>query len=267
MLGMTTWTTEAVIAASNEWTWVPDDAQRVQTEELLVVGYPDHYEVPTSARVFGSGRDPAELMDEVDRITRGFGRDEVWWIVSDTTRPAALEDALLSRGGAVTERADILAVPIADGLPDLGVPPGVEVRRVRDERTLRDALGIESDAFQSKPVPQGRIPHSLAEVEGGLADDSSGRVVAYIEGVPAATGGWTLARDVCRLWGAGTATALRGRGAYRAVLAERLRIGRDRGATLGLTHGRIDTSSPILRRVGFVRYGEQRHVHVEVPGA
>ena len=263
---MTTWTTDAVLAASTEWVWVPDDAQRVQTEELLVVGYPDHFEVPTSARVFGSGRDPEELLDEVDRVARGFGRDEVWWIVTDTTRPEGLEGALLARGGTVTERADVLALPIAEGLPDLGVPAEVGIRRVTDERTLRDALGVESDAFQSKPVPEDRIPQSLAELQTGLADDSSGRVVAYVEGIPAATGGWTLAGEVCRLWGAGSATALRGRGAYRAVLAERLRIGRDRGATLGLTHGRVDTSSPILRRVGFTRYGEQRHVHVDVPG-
>jgi hypothetical protein len=264
MLGMTTWTTDAVLAASNEWVWVPDDAQRVQTGELLVVGYPDHYEVPTSARVFGSGREPAELMDEVDKIARGFGRDEVWWIVSDTTRPEGLEAALLGRGGTVTERADVLALPIEDGVPDLGVPAEVEVCRVRDERTLRDALGVESDAFQSKPVPEDRIPDSLAELEAGLADDSSGRVVAYVKGEPAATGGWTIVDQVCRLWGAGSATALRGRGAYRAVLGERLRIARERGATLGLTHGRVDTSSPILRRVGFERYGEQRHVHVHV---
>jgi hypothetical protein len=266
MLPMTTWTTDAVLAASNEWLWVPDDAQRVQTEELLVVGYPDHFEVPTSARVFGSGREPEELLGDVDRIARGFGRDEVWWIVSDMTTPQGLEKALLARGGTVTERADVLALRLAGGLPDLGVPDGVEVRRVRDERTLRDALGVESDAFRSKPVPEDRIPASLAEIEGGLADDSSGRVVAYIEGVPAATGGWTIAGEVCRLWGAGTAAALRRRGAYRAVLAERLRIGLRRGATLGLTHGRTDTSSPILRRLGFIRYGEQRHVHVDVPG-
>ena len=50
----------------------------------------------------------------------------------------------------------------------------------------------------------------------------------------------------------------RGRGAYRAVLDARLRTARAAGATLGLTHGVVDTSSPILRRIGFTRHGEER---------
>ena len=50
----------------------------------------------------------------------------------------------------------------------------------------------------------------------------------------------------------------------RAVLAERLRIARAVGATLGLTHGRVDTSSPILRRIGFTRYGEQRQLVLDL---
>ena len=81
-------------------------------------------------------------------------------------------------------------------------------------------------------------------------------MVAYVDGQPAGTGGWTLAGPVCRLWGGATHSALRGRGAYRAVLAERLRMARAAGATLGLSLGRVETSAPILRGLGFTRYGE-----------
>ena len=44
----------------------------------------------------------------------------------------------------------------------------------------------------------------------------------------------------------------------------RLRIALAVGATLGLTHGRVDTSSPIVRRIGFTRYGEQRQLVLDL---
>jgi GNAT superfamily N-acetyltransferase len=108
------------------------------------------------------------------------------------------------------------------------------------------------------------VAEGLAEVCRGLDDDSGGRFIAYVDGEPAGVGGWTLAGDVCRLWGGGTHSAFRGRGAYRAVLEARLRTARAAGATLGLTHGVVGTSSPILRRIGFTRYGETRQLAVDV---
>lgn len=61
-----------------------------------------------------------------------------------------------------------------------------------------------------------------------------------------------------RLWRAATLPEFRGRGAYRAVLAERLRIGAELDATTALVKGRVDTSAPILARCGFEAYGEYR---------
>jgi hypothetical protein len=48
------------------------------------------------------------------------------------------------------------------------------------------------------------------------------------------------------------------------VLRARLDIAVRAGATLALTHGRVDTSSPILRRLGFHRYGEQRQLVIDL---
>jgi hypothetical protein len=50
------------------------------------------------------------------------------------------------------------------------------------------------------------------------------------------------------------------------VLAERLRLARAAGATLGLSLGRVETAAPILRELGFVRYGEQREVVLDASG-
>jgi hypothetical protein len=259
------WDAESVLAASNAWAWVPDDAPHVQCEEYLVVAYPDYFITPTSARVFGSDRDPAELVDEICAIARGWGRDRLWWRLSEFTRPAGLEPELLARGAGLVDRMDVLAFPLAAGVPDLGVPEDVEVRRVTDEQTVRDAIVIANDAFGGDDPTAEQLAAALAEVERGLADDSSGRWVAYVGGRPAGTGGYTLAGDVCRLWGGSTHGTLRGRGAYRAVLEARLRAARAAGASLALTHGVVDTSSPILRRIGFTRYGEERTLVLDLP--
>jgi hypothetical protein len=257
------WDAEAVLAASNEWAWVPDGAPHVAKDEYLVVAYPEWFISPTAVRVFGSQRDPRELVAEIVAIVRGWGRDRMWWRVSDFTRPTQLESYLLGRRATVAERMDVLALPIADGLPDLHVPDDIVVRRVTDESTLRDAQVVGDDAFGGTEAEH-PLDEALAEIRGGLDDDSSGRFVAYLDGRPAGSGGWTLRGPVCRLWGGSTHSSLRGRGAYRAVLDARLRVARAAGATLGLTHGIIDTSSPILRGVGFTRYGEERQLVLDL---
>ena len=236
----------------------------MRTGELLVVAYPEHFLTPTVARVFGSDRDPADLVDEVHAIARGYGRNRLWWNLSDRTRPAGLEAEVARRGGTVVERMDVLALVRSDGRPDVAVPAVVTVRRVTGPGTARDALLVSQVAFGGPDPTDEMVEESLAELRTGLDDGSNGRVVAYLDGRAASTGGWTMAGDVCRLWGAGTHPDLRGRGAYRAVLAARIELARQVGATLALTHGRVETSSPILRRIGFTRFGEQRQLVVDL---
>ena len=63
---------------------------------------------------------------------------------------------------------------------------------------------------------------------------------------------------IALLWGAITLPASRGHGSYRAVLAERLRLAREHGATLAMAKGRALASGPILLRAGFTDFGEER---------
>jgi hypothetical protein len=252
------WDSESVLAASTAWVWLPDGAFHVRTEEYLVVAHPAWFITPTSARVFGSGREAAELADEIISAARVLGRDRLWWRLSDVTRPTGLEAEVIGRGASLVDRMDVLALPLTAPLPDLAVPDDVDVRRVTDEETVRQALLVGNDAFGGgEPTPE-QVATSLEEVERGLADSSGGRWVAYVDGRPAGTGGYTLVDGVCRLWGGSTHRSLQGRGAYRAVLAARLSAARAAGATLALTHGVVESSSPILRRAGFGRYGEER---------
>ncbi|MDN5766997.1 MAG: hypothetical protein L0H96_16395 [Humibacillus sp.] len=260
------WDAAAVLAASNEWVWVPEAAPVVHTDEYLVVAYPGWFLQTAAARVFGSERDAADLVDEIGQAALSLGRQQLWWRVSDHTRPGGLEAELVARGAVLTERTDVLALPLEHGWPDFRVPDHVSVRRVLDEQALRDVYVVERDAFGSHEPTTDQIADGLRELAVGRVDDSVGRFVAYLEGAPAGAGGWGVVDGVCRLWGGCTHTSWRGRGAYRAVLEARLTTAAAAGATLGLTHGLVDTSSPILRRLGFERYGEERVFRTDVAG-
>jgi hypothetical protein len=260
------WEAAAVLAASNEWVWVPRGSVHARTDEYLAVAPPDYMGLPVLVRMFGSQRSGGEIVDEVLALTSGWGEEKTSWRVSDATVPRDLEPELYRRGGVVHETLDILALPIADGLPDFGLTPNVSVREVTDEATLRDAYLVSGDAFGGQSVTDERIATDLEELRTGLWEGPVGRVVAYVDGRPAATGGWARAGPVCRLWAGATHSALRRRGAYRAVLAERLRITGAAGATLGLSLGRAETSAPILRGLGFARYGEEREILVSSSG-
>ncbi|HXO97746.1 MAG TPA: hypothetical protein VN857_14260 [Chthoniobacterales bacterium] len=58
-----------------------------------------------------------------------------------------------------------------------------------------------------------------------------------------------------RLWGAVTLPPLRCRGGYRSLVRARLQEGYSRGANLAIVTARVDTSGPILQKMGFRHVG------------
>jgi hypothetical protein len=180
-----------------------------------------------------------------------------WW-VSATSRPAGTDEALRARGAELIDAVQILARELGGEPPQLTVPEYVTVELVRDERTFRAASAVTVQGWQRAEPDEAEIARQLDDALQDLATWFSFCVVAFVEGEPVSTGGCTLAGEVAQLWGAVTLSASRGRGAYRAVLAERLRLARDHGATLALVKGRGLTSAPILLRAGFADYGEER---------
>jgi len=136
--------------------------------------------------------------------------------------------------------------------------PGVAVELVSDERTFRAASAVSVQGWESVEPDQAEIARQLKETLRDLATWSSFRVVAFADGEPVSTGGCTLTGEIALLWGAITLPASRGHGSYRALLAERLRLAREHGATLAMAKGRALPSGPILLRAGFTDYGEER---------
>lgn len=112
------------------------------------------------------------------------------------------------------------------------------------------------------PLDEAGLRDELDEVTAGLDTGEGFRVLGRVDGVAVSTGGTTLIDGFARLWGAATLAEARGRGAYRAVLAERLRAASELGATTALVKGRTATSAPIIARAGFTHYGDERAYRV-----
>jgi hypothetical protein len=246
-------TPEHVLGEAAAWIWCPDEARTVDTDEFLVIAYPEHFSDPTVALRWNSERPADELIDGVLAAARGLGRESVsFFELGDATRPPDLEPRLRERGAELTETLAVLALDLTRGVPDLGVPPDLEVRRVTGVDDLRASDRIDVEVFGGSHADE----DALARTAARLADEP--RFVVLRDGLPVGTAGHVVAGETIRLWGGAVVPAARHTGAYRALLDLRLRAGVEAGCTIALVKGRVETSAPVLLRAGFRQYGEVR---------
>ncbi|WP_295034463.1 GNAT family N-acetyltransferase [uncultured Microbacterium sp.] len=246
---------EAEIArASAAWVWFPRDSEQ-ERSELQLVRYPSRFGGGVRGSQVASALDPAEVLDLAVARTRAWGEGRlVFW--TNAADSPDLEDELRRRGAVHDDTVTVFARPIP-GEP-IPVPDDIDTVIVRTLADVRDVDEVSVPVWDQLPLDEQGLAEQLDEVTAELATGTGARVLARIDGRPAGTAGCTVADGFLRLWGAATLPGFRGRGAYRAVLAERLRLGAELGATTALVKGRVATSAPILARCGFVPYGEDR---------
>jgi GNAT superfamily N-acetyltransferase len=246
-------TPEHVLGEASAWVWQPPEARTVDTDDYLLIAYPEHFSDPTVATRWRSDRPGDDLIDEVLEAAHGLGRTSVTFFeLSDRTRPRDLEHRLRERGAELTETLAVLALDLTRGVPDLTVPDDVEVRRVLTVGDLRAAEQIDVAAFGGTPADDEALRRSASR----LADEP--RHLALRSGTPLGTAGHVVAAKTLRLWGGAVLPEARHTGVYRALLDTRLRAGVDAGCRLALVKGRVETSAPVLLRAGFEPYGEVR---------
>ncbi len=244
---------EQVLAEASQWIWFPPEARTVDTDDYLLIAYPDHFSEPTVATRWASDRAPDALIDDVLAAAHDLGRESVnFFELGESTRPADLEQRLRERGAVLTERLAVVALDLTGGVPDLAVPADVEVRRVRDIDDLRATDRIDVAAFGGTHAGEEALALSASRLH------EEARYLALREGVPVGTAGHVVAGDTVRLWGGAVAPDARHTGVYRALLDRRLREGVEAGCTMALVKGRVETSAPVLLRSGFRQYGEVR---------
>lgn len=147
-----------------------------------------------------------------------FGLPTLRW-EARLNSPAGLTAELTARGAVLGTAIDVLACDLRAGTPAL--PPAsvdVKVRWATDLETSRDGSVVGVTGFGGMLPPEDRIEANAARDAATVPVGKGGMLVAYVDGLPAGSGGVTLADDVARLWGGVVVPAARGQGVYRAVL-------------------------------------------------
>lgn len=246
--------------ASAAWVWFPRGSDQ-ERSELQLVRYPARFGGGVRASQVESTKDAADVLDHAVERTRAWGETQLTFWTNASDRPD-LEEELRRRGAVHVDTVAVLARPIA-GTP-IDVPHGVTAEVVRTLDQVREVDAINVPVWEQQPLDEDGLRAELAEVLDGLGTGEGARMLARIDGIAVSTGGCTIIDGFVRLWGAATLPGSRGRGAYRAVLAERLRCAAELGATTALVKGRVSTSAPILARAGFAHYGDERGYLLEV---
>lgn len=251
---MSAHTVDEILAASAAWVWLPRDSEHVR-EHLLLVRDPERFGGGVRGSQVESSLSPAEVVDHALERTRAWGAQRFTFWTSSADRPD-LEEELRRRGAEHIDTVAVFARPLDGATVD--VPADVTVEVVRTLEQVRAVDTVNVPVWQQRPLDAEGLQAEFAEVTAALEAREGFRVLARIGDRAVSTGGCTIDDGFVRLWGASTLATDRGRGAYRAVLAERLRRSATWGAKTALVKGRISTSAPILARAGFTHYGDER---------
>jgi GNAT superfamily N-acetyltransferase len=170
------------------------------------------------------------------------------WKHHDHDVPADLSQRLVAAGFR-REDHEALMVAEVDAIPHRAeLPDGVTLRRITGEADVDLLIRVHESVFGTDHADLGRSLRTqlrtAPEVTELLVAMAGDRPVcsARIEFYPGT--------DFAGLWGGGTEPEWRGRGIYRALVAERARLAAERGFRFLQVDATAD-SRPILERLGF----------------
>lgn len=216
-----------------------------------------------TVRVLGAGTEPRDntvLASHLDarnadeaigaelayfaRLGRGFE-----WKLYGHDRPADLGARLSAHGLSPEDSGTLMALDLAAALPEAPPPSGIELRRLADAGGLADVVRVQDRAWS---MDHGWVAAALARE---MAEDAQSLAIflAYA-GLRPVAASWVRfygSRPFASLWGGSTVPEWRGRGIYRALVARRAQLARERGVRY-LTVDAGPDSRPILERLGFV---------------
>lgn len=257
---MSAHTADDVLRAAAAWVWFPRDSEQTD-DHLQLVRYPARFGGGVRGSQVRSSSDATTVLDHAIARTREWGESRLTFRTNPSDTPD-LEEELQRRGAEHVDTVTVFARALEELRID--VPADATAEVVRTLEQIREVDAINVPVWEQAPLDEAGLLVEYDEVTAGLHDRRMVRVLGRLDGRAVSTGGCTLVDGFTRLWGAASLEESRGRGAYRAVLAERLRISAEFGAKTALVKGRVATSAPILARVGFQRFGDERAYRLDV---
>jgi predicted GNAT family acetyltransferase len=184
----------------------------------------------------------AAIARAVSRL-RSLG-GELEWKLYGHDCPADLPRRLEAAGLVPGEEETVLVAEVTK----LDVETPLDVRVAADREAVQKLVALHDRIFGEEHTAIGRV------LERALEQDQPRElgVLCYVSGEPvsAARIEFPPGCEFATLWGGCTLPEQRGRGAYRATLALRARLARERGCRY-LVVDALPTSRPILERLGF----------------
>jgi len=191
-------------------------------------------------------RDARAMVAEQAKIVPPNGSPLEWKLYSHDG-PEGFATILRDQGFVPDEPETLMAFDLELPLPDTAPRDGFEIRGVADVRGVQDFITVSSAAFAEDLSSRADTYVRL------LGDPTHVLYVAYLYGRPVSCGRLQMPADraFASMWGGGTIPVHRRRGIYRALVAFRAHIARQRGYRY-ITIDARETSRPILARLGFV---------------
>ena len=201
------------------------------------------------------------LLDEVRALIPAGVRTD--WYLGPSARPVGLADDLLARG--LCEPADgsgTLDALLLDREP-IGIPVDVETHEIATMSDFAAAAEVRWEAFgltrEEREHERGFLA-TYYEEHLRMKHRSTIAFVATLDGRVAGAANALLSDRGLFLIGGATAPWARGKGVYRALVGARWRYAAGRGTPAVTVQAVPDTSSPILRRMGFDGVCPIRHL-------
>jgi GNAT superfamily N-acetyltransferase len=236
----------------------PGEVRETRPDVILTHGPIPMPEFGSASRIrFGPEVDG--LVTMVRNWFAAHGRERFVWLVGPSTTPADLEHRLLDLGAEPNPGGYDYMAMVLDREPPPS-PADVELRRVETFADYAAAWEVMFEGFCMPDEERDAIRATVRERWAATADDP-GRwsYLALVEGVPVAEG--SVRRTVHGpLWLAGGVTlpSFRGRGIYRALVRARWDDAVRLGAGALVVIANVETSYPILERLGFRAVGRVR---------
>lgn len=196
--------------------------------------------------------------------------EPVEWKTYSFDTPADLGERLVAAGFTKDDDESLILGDLTVLAQEVAVPRGVTIRRAHDDHDLRRLGALTTEVF-GDPMRNASVTDELIRtlrerpesMDVVIAEESttgsdgpvlSGARVDHamptLAGAdPLGPGGAADEARIAGMWGGATLPQWRGRGLYRAILAERARLALARGARIARVDASPD-SRPILIRLG-----------------
>ena len=236
---------EACVIASG---WVKPESRIIDSREIFVIiNTTTHYEFMNGVYRTRLGAENAEK--EIERHYRFFREHNIsfrWYVFPHST-PAELNEKIQQLNpGRIIEMQGLYA---RTDDPGFRIPSGVTVEEL-SKKNLADYTETKIAGWSQSGAEADKIRREIrAGVEKG--DMGYRGFLARYNGEPASTGMMRIVNGAGYFYGGSTLPEFRGKGAYRGLVAHRLRLLHAQGIELALVLARTATSAPICRTIGF----------------